>query len=68
MLTQDKITPLLAPMLDAIDKIMGPGAWAALQSSNLLQMQSFAYMRGRTHEDAFVLADEVLHLPPIAGS
>lgn len=56
---KDKITPLLAPMLDAIDKIMGPGAWAALQRAHLLEMQSFAYMRGRNHDDAFVIADEV---------
>lgn len=56
---RDKITPLLAPMLDAIDKVMGPGAWAALQRAHLLEMQSFAYMRGRNHDDAFVVADEV---------
>ena len=57
---KDKLQPLLAPMLDAIDKIMGqPGAWAGLQNKNLLEMQSFAFMRGRTHENAFVIADEV---------
>lgn len=44
----DKIEPLLAPLLDSITKIMGPGAWAALQNANLLELQSFAYMRGRT--------------------
>ena len=56
---KDKLTPFLAPLLDAIDKVMGPGAWEALQRKHLLELQSFAYMRGRTHEDAFVIADEV---------
>ena len=56
---KDKLSPLLAPMLDSIDKILGPGAWVALQNAHMLEMQSFAYMRGRTHERAFVIADEV---------
>lgn len=56
---RDKLIPFLAPLLDAIDKIMGPGAWEALQRQDLLELQSFAYMRGRTHEAAFVIADEV---------
>ena len=56
---KDKLLPLAAPMLDAIDEIMGPGAWAALQRKHLLELQSFAYMRGRTHRAAFVIADEV---------
>ncbi|EOD21805.1 hypothetical protein EMIHUDRAFT_117034 [Emiliania huxleyi CCMP1516] len=47
------------PLLDAIDKFMGDGAWVALQNKHLLELQSFAYMRGRTHERAFVIADEV---------
>ena len=38
---------------------MGDGAWVALQNKHLLELQSFAYMRGRTHERAFVIADEV---------
>jgi len=52
---KDKLQPLLAPLLDAIDK----SAWVALQNKHLLELQSFAYMRGRTHERAFVIADEV---------
>jgi phosphate starvation-inducible protein PhoH len=46
-------------MLDSVDRIMGPGAWVALGNAHLLEMQSFAWMRGRTHEAAFVIADEV---------
>ena len=53
-----KLEPLLAPLLDSVTKIMGAGAWAALKNKNLLELQSFAYMRGRTHDDAFVVADE----------
>ena len=56
---KDKLTPFLLPLLDAIDKVMGPGAWMELQRRHLLELQSFAYMRGRTHEEAFVIADEV---------
>ena len=51
-----KLEPLLAPLLDSVTKIMGAGAWAALKNKNLLELQSFAYMRGRTHDDAFVVA------------
>jgi hypothetical protein len=54
----NKLEPLLAPALDAITKVLGPGVWAQLQRSGLLELQSFAYMRGRTHDAAWIVADE----------
>ena len=56
---KSKLEPLLAPALDAITKVMGPKAWDALHKAGLLEFQSFAYMRGRTHDHAFVVADEI---------
>ena len=46
---KDKLQPLLAPLLDCVDEILGQGAWAILLSHRMLELQSFAYMRGRTH-------------------
>jgi len=56
---KSKLEPLLAPALDAITKVMGPKAWDALHKAGLLDFQSFAYMRGRTHDHAFVVAEEI---------
>ena len=55
---KDKLQPLLAPLLDCVDEILGQGAWAILLSHRMLELQSFAYMRGRTHHRSFVIADE----------
>ena len=55
---KDKLQPLLAPLLDCVDEILGQGAWAILLSHRMLELKSFAYMRGRTHHRSFVIADE----------
>ena len=56
---KDKLKTLLVPMLNSIDTILGPGSWSRLQAKFVLELQSFAYIRGRAHTGAFVIADEV---------
>jgi len=54
---KDTLEALMSPPLDAITKIMGHGAWKALENTNRLELQSFAFMRGKTQE-GFIIADE----------
>ena len=54
-----KLQPLLAPALDAVNKVLGRGVgWMKLQRARVLEFQAFAFMRGRTHDGAFIISDE----------
>lgn len=55
---QDKISPYLRPINDALYDILGPDALLNLQERGSIEIAPLAYMRGRTLDAAYVILDE----------
>ncbi len=55
---QEKISPYLRPLYDALSDITGAGRIAQYMSSGVIEASPLAYMRGRTLNNAFVILDE----------
>ncbi len=55
---QDKISPYLRPLYDALSDITGAEKIARFISSGVIEASPLAYMRGRTLNNAFVILDE----------
>lgn len=54
----EKVKPFLMPILDAADKIMGPGSNTRGYVEKVTRIEPLAYMRGRTFSDSVILLDE----------
>ncbi len=54
----DKVKPFLMPILDAADKIMGPGSNTRIEVEKKTRIEPLAYMRGRTFSSSIILLDE----------
>lgn len=55
---EEKISPYLTPLYDALYSMMTPDAIKRLTDRRVIEIAPLAYMRGRTLEDAFVILDE----------
>ena len=55
---EEKMRPWLAPLYDALNKRLSPGAVRSMVDGGKLELCPIAHMRGRTFEDAFVVVDE----------
>jgi phosphate starvation-inducible PhoH-like protein len=55
---QEKITPYLRPLYDALRDMLEPEEIERLMSRQTIEIAPLAYMRGRTLGDAFVILDE----------
>src|SRR5437764_2292361 len=55
---QEKITPYLRPLYDALRDMLEPDEIERLISRQIIEIAPLAYMRGRTLSNAFVILDE----------
>lgn len=55
---QEKITPYLRPLYDALRDMMEPEEIERAMARQIIEVAPLAYMRGRTLGDAFVILDE----------
>jgi hypothetical protein len=54
-----KMAPFIVPVLDLLSNIWSAEALEELQAERRLQVVPLGFMRGRTFDDAFILADEM---------
>lgn len=54
----EKISPYLRPLYDALHDLMGGEEVARLSTKGMIEMAPLAYMRGRTLSGSFVILDE----------
>jgi len=55
---QEKISPYLLPLLDALNDLVGPTMAKKLLDTGKIEFAPLAYMRGRTFNNAYVILDE----------
>ena len=55
---QEKITPYLRPLYDALHDMMDPEEMERALAREVIEIAPLAYMRGRTLNNAFVILDE----------
>ncbi|MDZ4816154.1 MAG: PhoH family protein [Verrucomicrobiota bacterium] len=55
---QEKITPYLRPLYDAIHDMMDPEEMTRYMEKGVIEIAPLAYMRGRTLSKAFIILDE----------
>jgi phosphate starvation-inducible PhoH-like protein len=61
---EDKIDPYFVPVREAIQKRLGKGSTEYHMKKGTILFVPLAYMRGRTFDDAFVIADEMQNATP----
>ena len=55
---EEKISPYLLPLLDALNDLVGPTMAKKLLDNNKIEFAPLAYMRGRTFNNSYVILDE----------
>jgi phosphate starvation-inducible protein PhoH and related proteins len=55
---QEKITPYLRPLYDALRDMLEPNEMERLMARQTIEIAPLAYMRGRTLSNAFIILDE----------
>jgi phosphate starvation-inducible protein PhoH and related proteins len=55
---EEKISPYLLPLLDALNDLVGPTMAKKLLEDGSIEFAPLAYMRGRTFSNCYVLLDE----------
>ena len=55
---EEKVSPYLRPLYDALNDMLTPSEVGELISSNQLEIAPLAFMRGRSLNDAFIILDE----------
>lgn len=55
---KEKIDPYLQPLYDALEEMIPPAKLQEYMDSNIIQIATLAFMRGRTLNDAVVILDE----------
>ncbi len=55
---EEKVSPYLRPLYDALNDMLGPDEVADLIDKNLIEIAPLAFMRGRSLNDAFIILDE----------
>jgi phosphate starvation-inducible PhoH-like protein len=55
---EEKISPYLLPLLDALQDLVGPTMAKKLLDDKRIEFAPLAYMRGRTFNNAYVILDE----------
>jgi phosphate starvation-inducible PhoH-like protein len=55
---EEKISPYLLPLLDALNDLVGPTAAKKLLDNGKIEFAPLAYMRGRTFNNCYVILDE----------
>ncbi|MBI4845454.1 MAG: PhoH family protein [Candidatus Omnitrophica bacterium] len=60
----EKITPYLRPLYDALYEMVEPERVTVLLSKGIIEVAPLAYMRGRTLNDSFIILDEAQNSTP----
>lgn len=55
---EDKISPYLLPLLDALNDLVGPTMAKKLLDAKSIEFAPLAFMRGRTFNNSYVILDE----------
>lgn len=55
----DKVAPYMVPMLDALNMIAGKDNVFAMMATEKIMIVPLAYIRGRTFDNAYIVADEM---------
>jgi len=55
---EEKISPYLLPLLDALQDLVGPTMAKKLLDEKMIEFAPLAYMRGRTFNNCYVILDE----------
>ncbi|MCQ2377736.1 MAG: PhoH family protein [Victivallaceae bacterium] len=55
---EEKVSPYLRPLYDALNDMLSPDETAELVGKNLIEVAPLAFMRGRSLNDAFIILDE----------
>jgi len=55
---EEKISPYLLPLLDALDDLVGPTMAKKLLENGQIEFAPLAFMRGRTFNNCYVILDE----------
>jgi phosphate starvation-inducible PhoH-like protein len=55
---EEKISPYLLPLLDALNDLVGPTMAKKLLEAGKIEFAPLAYMRGRTFNNSYVILDE----------
>lgn len=58
----EKMEPLLAPILSVLKERMGDGAYAYNLSKKKIEIQALEYIRGNSFKDSFIIIDEAQNL------
>jgi phosphate starvation-inducible PhoH-like protein len=61
---EEKLAPYLIPMVDALEDLVGVSAAKKLLESRVVEVCPLAFMRGRTFNNACVVADEMQNATP----
>mgnify|MGYP000866684049 CR=1 FL=1 len=61
---EEKISPYLRPLLDALEELVGVTMAKKLLESGKVEFAPLAYMRGRTFNNCFVILDEAQNTTP----
>lgn len=61
---EEKMTPLLRPVLDALERHLTPGRVKYMLNKQQIELLPFEYVRGRSFRDEFVIIDEAQNLTP----
>ncbi|ACV50100.1 phoH-like protein [Delftia phage PhiW-14] len=59
---EEKMAPLLAPILDALKRVLGAGEYEYMLRRGRIKMLPFEYVRGRSFKDTGVIVDEAQNL------
>ena len=59
---EEKMAPLLAPILSVLKNRMGPGAYEYNVNKKKIEMQPLEYIRGMSFADTFLIVDEAQNL------
>lgn len=61
---QSKMLPFLLPVYDVLHKYLSPGKLQSLISKGVIEICSLIHMRGRSFENALIIADEMQNSTP----
>jgi phosphate starvation-inducible protein PhoH and related proteins len=61
---EDKIGPYFAPVREALERRLGKGQTEYMLKSGKIEFVPLAFMRGRTFDDSWVIADEMQNATP----
>lgn len=61
---EEKIDPYFAPVREALERRLGKGAFEYMLKDKRIEFVPLAFMRGRTFDDAWIIADEMQNATP----